>query len=82
MDKINKFKYVKQQFKQLTETDAYSYSLDLVVTGLAIGTGLFLIKTSYSLAQGIGFAVIIALALQYIKELAEVVKDIKRTKSK
>ena len=83
MNKVkNSLKYLGTQFNRLREQEWFSYSLDLLVTGLAIGIGLFPIRTRYSLAQGIGIAVIIAIGQGYIKYLVELVKDIKRTKGK
>lgn len=78
------FKYLKDKYKKITSADKFiearDYSLDLLFTGLAFGIGIFLLKRENSFAQGIGFAIIIALVQEYVKFLANVVKDIKRSK--
>ena len=78
------FKYLKEKYTKLSKDIWYQkardYSLDLFFTGLFFGIGIFLLRISNSFAQGFGFAIIIALVQEYIKYIAEVIKDIKKSK--
>ena len=82
MKLINSFKYLKEQCIKLTTDKRFMYLADLLFTGLSIGTALFLLRLNNVFAQGIGVAVIFAVGQEYVIWLTDLVKEIKKTKSK
>jgi hypothetical protein len=79
-----KFIYFKTKYKEITQSEKFqemlSYTLDFLITGVCLGSSIFLLKSGNSFAQGFGFAILLGFMQYYVKWFADIVKEIKLAK--